>query len=191
MPYINLLPWREQRKKQKQKNYIMLLVLTFILALFIVFVTNYIYKMRIENQEYRNQYLSTEIATLDAKIKAIKDIKTKRENLQRRMVLISDLQRNRNLGAQIMNEFVNVVPTGIYLTKLDKKNSVIEMSGKSESNNRVSDMMRQIEDSHLLETRVLNSITTSNKKNSRLMSQFSMSVNLKKTDSELSTKETK
>ncbi|WAJ70260.1 PilN domain-containing protein [Catenovulum adriaticum] len=179
MPHINLLPWREQDKQRKQKIYITILTLVAILAFSVMLLINTYYNSLISNQQTRNQYLNNEIAVLDSKIKEIKELKTKRKNLEQRMELIADLQRNRNLGAQIMDELVKVVPAGIYLVSLEKKGRQVTIQGKSESNNRVSTMMRNIEASYLLERPVLNAIVSAQSNEAlNILSDFTMSFDV-------------
>lgn len=189
MPHINLLPWREQLKKRRQNEYLAILAFSALISFIIMSLVNSYYNLLIDNQEYRNQYLLTEIAVLDSKIKEIKDLKAKRNDLEQRMELIADLQRNRNLGAQIMDELVKVVPAGIYLVDLKKNAENVAITGKTESNNRVSSLMRQVESSYLLETPVLNSIITANEKTARLLSEFSMSMQIQ--DVQLNTQKDK
>lgn len=179
MPHINLLPWREQAKQRKQKQYILYLAMSAAAALFVMLMVNTYYNNLISNQQARNQYLLNEIAVLDSKIKEIQELKNMRANLEQRMELIADLQRNRNVGAQIMDELVKVVPPGIYLVKLEKTDSKVIVEGKTESNNRVSTMMRQIEGSYLLEAPVLNAIVAAKiNEGSRVLSDFTMSVQI-------------
>lgn len=182
MPHINLLPWREQDKQRKQKIYIVILTLVAVLAFSVMLLINAYYNSLISNQQARNQYLNNEIAVLDSKIKEIKELKTKRKNLEQRMELIADLQRNRNLGAQIMDELVNVVPAGIYLVSLEKNARNVTIKGKSESNNRVSTMMRNIEASYLLEHPVLNTIVSAQSNETlNILSDFTMSFDVQST----------
>ncbi|WP_017444112.1 PilN domain-containing protein [Gayadomonas joobiniege] len=175
MPHINLLPWRQQQKARKQKQYIAVLGGCALFALFVVYGINAYYSTLIENQQARNQFLQSEISVLDSKIKEIQTLKDIRTSLEQRMQLIVDLQRNRNLGAQIMDELVKVVPPGIYLIKLEKTDDKVVLQGKTESNNRVSTMMRQIESSYLLHDPVLNAIIAANNTDqARVLSDFSM-----------------
>lgn len=175
MPHINLLPWRQQQKQKKQKQYIATLGVTSLFAVLVVYAISSYYATLIENQQARNQYLNSEISVLDSKIQEIKQLKDRRVSLEQRMQLIVDLQRNRNLGAQIMDELVKVVPPGIYLVKLEKNDGKVILQGKTESNNRVSTMMRQIESSYLLHDPVLKAIVASSDTNqARVLSDFSM-----------------
>ncbi|MFP3830705.1 PilN domain-containing protein, partial [Pseudomonas sp. SIMBA_021] len=81
----------------------------------------------------------------------IRELDKRKENLQQRMRLIEELQSSRNLGTQIMDEVTKIVPQGIYLTKLERRGNQIYVLGRSESNNRLSTMIRQVQSSYLLE----------------------------------------
>lgn len=181
MPHINLLPWREEAKQLKQQQFLAILGAVAAITLLVMLGMQQYYSGVIDGQNKRNQYLRNEIAVLDTKIEEIKGLKLKRANLEQRMKLIADLQRNRNLGAQILDELVKVVPPGIYLTKYEKKDDRVSVTGKSESNNRLSNMMRQIESSWLLEQPVLNSIIAAQVQ-PKLLSDFSMSMSVKPTE---------
>ncbi|NTS78681.1 PilN domain-containing protein [Catenovulum sp. SM1970] len=178
MPHINLLPWREHAKEQRQKEFMAVLIATATIVFLVMMMVRLYYNGQIEDQQKRNQYLRTEIAVLDTKIEEIKNLKLRRKSLEQRMQLIADLQRNRNLGAQILDELVKVVPPGVYLTKLEKQDTQVSVQGKSESNNRLSNMMRKIETSWLLEEPVLNSIVAAQVE-PRILSDFTMSMAVK------------
>ncbi|WP_111978632.1 PilN domain-containing protein [Algibacillus agarilyticus] len=178
MPHINLLPWREEAKELKQKQFIGMLALAAIIVIIIGLLISSYYSGRIDYQHKRNQYIRNEIAVLNTKIEEIKNLRAKRSELEQRMGLIADLQRNRNLGAQILDELVKVVPPGVYLTELEKRESKVSVKGKSESNNRLSNMMRQIENSWLLEAPILNSIVAAQVE-PRILSDFRMSMDVK------------
>ena len=180
MPHINLLPWREQAKQRKQKEYVAILALVAIAAFGVMLLVNTYYNGLISNQEMRNQYLRNEIAILDSQIAEIRELKDKRKNLEQRMGLITDLQTNRNLAAQIMDELVKVVPTGIFFVSLDKENNKLNIKGKSESNNRVSAMMRKVESSYLFELPTLsNIVSASPESRTNILSDFTMSIQVK------------
>ncbi|MCU4675832.1 PilN domain-containing protein [Catenovulum sp. 2E275] len=180
MPHINLLPWREQAKQKKQKSYIVILVMVGISALGLMLLVDAYYSHLIANQQMRNQYLQNEILVLDAKIAEIKELKAKRKSLEQRMELIADLQHNRNLAAQVLAEITTTVPAGIFFTELEKKGNSVFITGKSESNNRVSNLMRNAEASYLFELPLLNTIVAA-KANAQidLLSDFKMSVQVK------------
>jgi len=177
MASINLLPWREAARKQQQLNYLTVLAQVAVLAFVLMFLVYWLYQTRVEGQVNRNALLETEIQQLDLRIAQIRQLEKQKAGLQQRMSLIEQLQRSRNLGTQIMDEVAKTVPAGVYLLSLDKKFNRLLITGKSESNNRLSGMLRIIEQSPLLNQPVLEFIQAS-KEDSGLLSDFKMHLRL-------------
>lgn len=177
MAYINLLPWREAARKERQKNYVMVLALTALVSFLMCFLINMIYNARLDGQAKRNQYLESEIRILDQRIAEIRTLNETKRSLQQRMTLIEQLQGSRNLGTEVMLEITRIVPAGVYLTQLEKKGSALLLLGKSESNNRLSNMLREAEQSELLTTPYLEFIEAG-KERSSLLSDFRMHVKI-------------
>ncbi|CAM3778112.1 PilN domain-containing protein [Rheinheimera salexigens] len=173
MAYINLLPWREAARKERQKQYLTILAATALFSFLLMFLINMFYNARIDGQLQRNSYLSNEIKVLDQRITEIRTLNDKKKSLQQRMSLIEQLQSSRNLGTQIMDEIAHVVPAGVYLTQFEKKGSSLLLVGKSESNNRLSNMLREAESSELLADPLLEFIEAG-KDSSTLLSNFKM-----------------
>ena len=178
MAYINLLPWREAAEKARQKEYFTLLTLVAVVALFIVFSVNQFYQMRIDGQNARNEFLQNEIQVLDLRIAKIKSLNKKKKELKKRTSVVEQLQRSRNVVTQVLDEIAKVVPNGIYLTRLKKQDNRLNIVGKSESNNHLANMIREIERSDLFEDAILESITSNDAK-SKLLSDFKMRVQIK------------
>lgn len=177
MAYINLLPWREAARKERQKNYILALALTALVSFLVFFVVNQVYNARLDGQAKRNQYLESEIRILDQRIAEIRNLNETKRSLQQRMILIEQLQGSRNLGTQIMSEIATIVPNGVYLTQLEKKGSTLLLIGKSESNNRLSNMLREAEQSALLTEPYLEFIEAGRERAS-LLSDFKMHLKI-------------
>lgn len=177
MAYINLLPWREAARKERQKNYVMVLALTALVSFLVCFLINMVYSARLDGQAKRNQYLESEIRILDQRIAEIRTLNETKRSLQQRMTLIEQLQGSRNLGTEVMLEITRIVPTGVYLTQLEKKGSALLLLGKSESNNRLSNMLREAEQSELFTTPYLEFIEAG-KERSSLLSDFRMHVKI-------------
>lgn len=175
MPYINLLPWRENARKELQQQFIAILVGFGIISGFIVFLLNFYFSERLAGQQYRNSYLQSEISILDKRIREIRNLNKTKDSLNQRIQLIEQLQSSRNIGTQVLNEIASIVPAGIYLTKIEKKGSGLLIKGKSESNNRLANMIRNIEKSKLLGDAVLDSIVAG-KSDALLLSDFDMTV---------------
>jgi type IV pilus assembly protein PilN len=177
MAHINLLPWREEARKARQKNYVSILALVALISFLLFFIINLYYSASIEGQARRNAFLQSEISVLDARIKEIEILRETKRSLQRRMSLIEQLQSSRNLGTQIMTEVAVIVPNGVYLTSLEKKGVALQIVGKSESNNRLSNMLRQAEQSELFYDAYLQFIEAG-KERTNLLSDFRMNMKI-------------
>ncbi|WP_199610534.1 PilN domain-containing protein [Flocculibacter collagenilyticus] len=175
MAHINLLPWREAARKEKQKQYLSILSVIAGTVFVIIFFISLYYGALLSGQEKRNAFINKEIAVLDQKIVEIRKLNDRKRDLQQRMTLIEQLQGSRNLGTQVLDEVASVVPAGIYLTKLEKKGQHLLIVGKSESNNRLANMMRKIEESSLLAEPVLRSIVAGQAQPA-LLSDFEMQL---------------
>lgn len=178
MAYLNLLPWRDAQKKQQQARFMTTITAACVSSFLLVFGVSAVYSSMIEGQDGRNNYLQGEIAILDQRITEIKQLDEKKKNLQKRMELIAQLQSSRNLGTQIMDEIAKVTPAGVYLTNLEKKGPSLLLVGKSESNNRLSNMIRSVETSELLSNPLLEFIEAA-KDETQLLSDFKMHLMVK------------
>jgi type IV pilus assembly protein PilN len=178
MAFINLLPWREAQKKQQQTRFMTLLTAAGLVSFGVIFALGAVYSARIEGQEYRNSFLQNEISILEQRIIEIRELEQRKKNLQKRMELIAQLQSSRNLGTQIMDEIATVVPAGVYLTNLQKQGPSLLLVGKSESNNRLSAMIRSVESSALLGQPLLEFIEAG-KDQTQLLSDFKIHLTVK------------
>lgn len=145
MRNINLLPWREERRREAQRNFVMLLVLGAVVAALCVFMASRYYESRISYQGERNNYLRTEIGKLDRQIARIEELDEIRSRLIERKRVIEELQANRTLMVRLFQELVETVPTGIRLLNARQVEDEITISGISQSNARVSTYLRNIE----------------------------------------------
>lgn len=178
MAHINLLPWREAALKAKEKEYYTILTAVSLFAFVIVLAVNFYFQSRIDGQNSRNQYLKNEIAQLDIQIAEIKTLNEKKEALQKRIDVIEQLQRSRNVGTQVLDEIAKIIPSGIYITELEKQGNSVQLTGKSESNNHLANMIRAIELSDLLSDATPESITADDG-SPKLLSEFKMKVKIK------------
>jgi type IV pilus assembly protein PilN len=148
MAKINLLPWREAFRTEKQKEFLSLVVVVLVVAVLVAFGWDRVVSNQIDSQNSRNQQLNTEIAKLDKQVAEIKELKARRQDLLDRMQVIQELQGNRPEIVKIYDEFVRAVPDGVYFTKMIRKDSQISLVGYAESNNRVSSLMRRLDASY-------------------------------------------
>lgn len=178
MAYINLLPWREENLKAQQKEFFTILTLVAIVALGLVFSVSLFYQAQIDGQIVKNRFLESEIQLLDIRIAEIKTLDEKKIALQKRISVIEQLQRSRNVGTQVLDEIAKIIPNGIYITQLEKQGNSISLMGKSESNNHLANMIREIELSDLFTDATPESIVT-DEKATKLLSDFKMRIRIK------------
>lgn len=158
MAHINLLPWREERRQELRKEFLVVLAGTAVFALLVVLVANRVYSGWIDNQGNRNAYLQRNIDELSNQVKEIKELEAKRRQLIDRMKVIQDLQGTRPLVVHIFDEMVRTLPDGVFYQSLGRTEQSIEINGIAESNNRVSSLMRQMDKSEWFENPNLTSV---------------------------------
>lgn len=147
MAKINLLPWRAERRKQRQKQFYTLLGMVAIAAVLAVFGVKTYFDTLIADQQARNTYLQNEITEVDKKIKEIEELDKKRANLLQRKQVIEELQSSRSQMVHLFDELVKTIPEGIRLTSIKQNGSVLTLDGLSQSNARVSSYIRALEGS--------------------------------------------
>lgn len=150
MARINLLPWREQLREERKQQFLVVMLGTLIIAGGLVFLAGQYLDRSIEHQNARNEFIKKEIATLDARIKEISELKERRQLLLERMKIIQDLQGNRPIIGRIFDQLVRTLPDGVYFTELKREGKSILIIGAAESNNRVSSLMRNLDASDWL-----------------------------------------
>lgn len=164
MVRINLLPWREQLREERKRQFFISLAITAIIGVFLVFVVNKYYELEVDNQNYRNQYLKSQINAMEKNLKDIEELKKKKEELLSRMRVIQQLQSNRQILARLLDQFVRTLPEGVFYTSLTKNAKKITINGMTVSNNRVSQLMRNFDGSPWLANPNLTVITRLNQK---------------------------
>jgi type IV pilus assembly protein PilN len=150
MARINLLPWREQLREERKKQFLSVLVLIVIVAGLLVFLGDRYLNGQIDHQNKRNEFLQSEIRLLDGRIKEIEQLQARRTQLLDRMKIIQDLQGNRPIIVRVFDEMVRTLPEGVYFTSVNMKGPVVNVKGGAESNSRVSNLMRQMDGSDWL-----------------------------------------
>ncbi len=147
MARINLLPWRADRRKQREREFYMMLAASAVAAVIVFFGATYWMSQRIEAQNNRNAYLTKEIKDLDVKIEKIKDLERTRSQLLARKEIIEDLQSNRSQMVHLFDQLAKTIPDGTRLTSLKQANDVLTLEGVAESSTRVATYMRNLEKS--------------------------------------------
>jgi type IV pilus assembly protein PilN len=139
---INLLPHREERRKRKKIAFYAGLVVAGIAGLAVVGVWYLIVQQLISGQQQRNTFLQTEIAKLDVQIKDIASLKAEIASLKARQKAVEDLQIDRNVPVHVLNELVNQVPEGIYITSIKQDGQLLNVAGIAQTQERVSELLR-------------------------------------------------
>lgn len=147
MARINLRPWREERRAEKQREFLTALACVAIAGLLFVFLQDRLVSGDIVDQQARNSYLTAEIGVLERKIKELDKLKEKRDQLIERMRVIQDLQGNRPVIVHMFDELVRSLPDGIHYKSLARKGDDVSIQGRAESNNRISSLMRRLDGS--------------------------------------------
>ena len=158
MAQINLLPWREERRQELKKDFLITIGLVLALGVGLVLLADRIVNGQIDNQNARNQYLQEHIAELDKMVAEIKELQKRRNQLIDRMRVIQELQGYRPIIVRVMDQLVRTVPDGVFYNSLTSQGTKITIKGVAESNNRVSSLMRQLDASDWLANPNLDSV---------------------------------
>ncbi len=160
MPRINLLPWREDQRKERQQNFLVASAGAVLIGIVTIMLVSWTFDRFIRYQNQRNDILTGEIELLDEKIEEIKGLERQKERLLARMEIIERLQKSRPEVVHLFDELVRTLPDGVYLTSLKQSNRRLEIKGVAESTTRVSAYMRNIDASEWLENPGLQVIET-------------------------------
>lgn len=147
MARINLLPWRAERRAALQRQFLVVLVGMAIIGGLLVLLADRYVSAQVAHQNGRNDYLKQHIADLDRQVAEIKELEKRRAELLERMEVIQGLQGKRPVIVRIFDETVRTLPDGAYFASMVRKDQVIQVKGKAESNNRVSSLMRRLDSS--------------------------------------------
>jgi type IV pilus assembly protein PilN len=175
MTRINLLPWREELRHERKKQFIVFLALTILLAGSVWGGIHTMMSSKVDYQKSRNKYMDQEIKKLNDEIAEISDLQKVRRNLLERMEVIQDLQGSRPSIVHLFTEIVATVPNGVYLESLSQTGGNLLMNGEADSNARVSTYMRNLSKSEWLKDPNLSVIQIEDKQVNRI-STFTLTV---------------
>ena len=162
MTNINLLPWRDAFRAEKRKEFLTILAITAVAGLFVLFIWDRFSVARIEWQQSRNDLLQSEIRILDKQVEEIKELKARRQEMIDRIEVIQNLQAQRPEVVKLFDELVRAIPDGLYLDNMNKQGEGVLLKGFSESNNRVSSLMRSLDNSRKFADSNLTVVTADN-----------------------------
>jgi type IV pilus assembly protein PilN len=141
---VNLLPHREAARKRRREAFFVALGIAALAGGLICGAVYSWYQAQISGQQDQNTYLTTEITRLDNQIKEIAGLQQEIAALRARQNAVEDLQGNRNLPVYLLDELVKQLPDGVYLTSMKQENQVVLLAGVAQSNERVSELLRNL-----------------------------------------------
>lgn len=144
MPRINLLPWREARRKDREQKFQINAVIAIALAGGISYLLGMQIDDQIRAQEQRNKYLEKELKSLDVDVKSKKELEKKQQDLIERMQVVERLQRSRTGTVRLFNEIPMVLPNGVFLREIQQSKQSLTITGQAGSNADVSEYMRRL-----------------------------------------------
>jgi len=174
MANINLLPWREEQRKEKTRQFTSMTGFSVLLTVAVLVLIHFTISSQISHQQKRNKILQDEISRLDVALKEIEGLEETKEKLLSRMDIIQSLQQKRPQIVHLFDEIVRTVPEGIYLTGIKQSGTGININGIAESNGRVSAYMRNIDNSDWMATPKLSVIES--KKGTLRSSEFMLTT---------------
>ncbi len=165
MPRINLLPWREEQRKERKLAFLVALGVAVLAAMVTTFAAYLLFDSMISGQQRRNQMLRGQIKLLDKQIEEINSLETEKQRFIARMEVIEKLQRSRPGIVHVFDEIVKTLPDGVYLTGVQQVNAGaskrLKFEGVAQSSTRVSSFMRNIDASEWLRNPELEVVQTS------------------------------
>ncbi len=144
MPHINLLPWREEQRRERQRTFINIAVGAAVVTVGIVILAHININAMIQGQESRNSFLQDQITRVDEEIKEIESLEKEKEALLARMKIIQELQSSRSEVVHLFDEIARAIPQQVYLLELSRKGRQVSLEGVADSNDDVSAFMRNL-----------------------------------------------
>jgi len=172
---LNLLPWREMRRREQDRQLLTISIGAWLLMAVIVFYAHVHVSALIETQNKRNEFLSQEIAKVEEQIKEIAELKKRRADLLARMNVIQQLQADRTRVVRVFDELVQRLPEGVYFSSLKQSGPTLALTGVAQSNARVSALMRNLASSTWFSDPELEVINVKQRGSDRV-SEFSVKV---------------
>jgi type IV pilus assembly protein PilN len=145
MARINLLPWREEARRERQRQFLYSLMGTLVLGAILVLLVGLFFDQRISHQESRNQQIQVEINRLEQRIARIRELENTRNRLLSRKQIIESLQASRSLTVELLDKLAKTIPVGITLTNVRQQGTRLTLLGTSQSNARVSAYLQSLE----------------------------------------------
>ena len=189
MILINLLPHREEKRRQRKRNFFVGLGLAAGVGAMLSVMWYGVVQQMMATQQQRNAYLRTEITRQESQIKDIANLRAEIEGLKARQGAVEDLQLNRNVPVQLLDELVRMTPEGVYLTSIRQTDGVVMLNGLAQTNERVSEFLRStqaksnwLDRMELVEIKAIVQPTVAGSREQRRLYEFALRVSVKQTN---------
>ena len=149
MARINLLPWREEQRRESQRQFMSTLLMTSILGVVLVFLAGTVYDQKIKHQQFRNELVKKEIKKLETRIKRIDELERTRARLISRKQVIERLQASRAMTVELLDKLAKSIPVGVTLQSMRQQGTTLVLAGTSQSNARVSAYLKELGENDL------------------------------------------
>lgn len=181
MTRINLLPWRQMARKEKQREFVSIGIGAIVLMGAIIFYVHLHMSGLISDQNTRNDFMDAEIQRVDNQIKEIKGLEAERDRLLAKMKVVQQLQTSRSRIVHIVDELEKRLPESVYLTLVKQAGGELLLQGVAPSNASVSSFMRNLDASDWFENprlEVIQAIEKTDEKTKEVLrgSQFTLHV---------------
>lgn len=178
MARINLLPWRQELRQERQQKFLVVMAFTALVGMALVGLGYFYYWQMISGQNNRNNFLTTKINEVERKIEEIKRIQAERERLIEQINTIQNLQQERPRMVKLYDVIPRVAVPGMFFTEVMRIGNRVVLRGYSESNPRVASMLRNIEKSNLLYNAQTDFIRLDEDKKTSIKRMFEVSASM-------------
>jgi type IV pilus assembly protein PilN len=144
MARINLLPWREEQRRERQRHFMSTLLMTAVMGIVLVFLGMSMFDQKIKHQQFRNEVIQKEISKLETRIRKIEELERTRARLLSRKQVIERLQASRSMTVELLDNLAKTIPVGVTLTSIRQQGASLALMGTSQSNARVSAYLREL-----------------------------------------------
>jgi type IV pilus assembly protein PilN len=178
MAHVNLLPWRERLREERRREFLTIMVGFVIIAGGLIFLVDRYFTGEINMQQARNDFIRAEIALLDAQVAEINQLRQQKEDIRARMNVITDLQGTRPVIVRIFDEMVRTLPDGVFYEEVQRTDNVIAVEGIAESYARITELMRNLDDSEWFEATDLSEFSVIESAETAMSASISFSLTL-------------
>lgn len=161
MPQINLLPWREELRRQRQKSFIQTTLLIGLVTFLIMVAAGQLVGHQISNQNSRNNLIQSQINILNTEIQEVRALRKQRDQLLDWMAIVQNLQHNRGDIVLILNNIAHSTSPQLYLTSLQLENNTLKIEGEAAGNHQIATLIRNLGQSDILVNPQLTDVSAS------------------------------